>query len=246
MLPVGASDRLEVAIAEKTYPGARGAPVTALRDLAFTLGAGLVGALIGPSGGGKTTTLRIVAGLDDDFRGTVRRPGQGRLGIVFQEPRLLPWRTLEENVALAVEAAGLPAGSEDPLYAMLGLSDHRDRYPGELSLGLARRGAIARAFAVRPDLLLLDEPFVSLDPETALRLRGELAELQARTRPTTLLVTHDIGEALALADHVFVMGGSPGRIVAAMPISLPRDLRDAAALADLRADLAALRAGGRA
>ena len=246
MPPVGASDRLEVEIAAKTYPGARGTPVPALRNLGFVLEAGRIGALIGPSGVGKTTVLRIVAGLDERFEGAVRRPGRGRLGIVFQEPRLLPWRTLQENVVLATEAAGLPRGSEEPLYELLGLSAHRDLYPGELSLGLARRGAIARAFAVKPDLLLLDEPFVSLDPETALRMRDELAGLQARTRPTTLLVTHDLGEALALADQVFVLGGQPGRIVAAMPVLVPRAERTAAVLSALREDLAVLRDGTRA
>lgn len=200
-------------------------------------------AFLGPSGCGKTTTLRIVAGLDPAFEGRVSRPGQGRLGIVFQEPRLLPWRTVEENVTLARDAAGLPRGAEEPLYAMLGLSAHRDRYPRELSLGLARRAAIARAFAVEPDLLLLDEPFVSLDPETAARLRAELAALHVRTRPTTLLVTHDIDEALQLADVVFVLSGQPGRIVAHMPVALPREHRSGLKLAALRAELAARRDG---
>lgn len=240
MPTAGGSDRLEVGIAEKTYPGATGGPVAALRDVAFGLGRGQVGALVGRSGGGKTTILRIVAGLDVGIRGTVTRPGRGRLGIVFQEPRLLPWRTLEQNVRLAREAAGLPAGGDAPLYDMLGLQDHRGRYPGELSLGLARRAAIARAFAVEPDLLLLDEPFVSLDGATALRLRGELAALQERTRPTTLLVTHDLEEALALADIVFVLAGSPGRIAATMPIETPRAARDATILAALGRRLAPL------
>jgi NitT/TauT family transport system ATP-binding protein len=239
----GGSARLDVDIRSKTFPGARGAPVEALRGVALSLPAGAFGALIGPSGCGKTTTLRIVAGLDPDFEGHVSRPGQGRLGIVFQEPRLLPWRTVEQNVALAMEAAGLPPGPDEPLYAMLGLSAHRDRYPRELSLGLARRAAIARAFAVQPDLLLLDEPFVSLDADTASRLRGELAALHARTRPTTLLVTHDIDEALQLADVVFVLGGQPGRVVARMPVDAPRDQRGGPKLAALRAELAARREG---
>jgi NitT/TauT family transport system ATP-binding protein len=214
-----------VRIAEKTYPGADGVPVAALRGLDLTLTAGRVGALLGPSGGGKTTTLRIIAGLDRHFSGTVTQPGEGRLGIVFQEPRLLPWRTVEQNVALAVEAAGLEPGREAALYPLLGLENHRSRFPGELSLGLARRAAIARAFAVDPDLLLLDEPFVSLDAETAARLRAELIALQARARPTTILVTHDRDEALALADEIFVLGGQPGRIVATMSLAQPREHR---------------------
>jgi ABC-type nitrate/sulfonate/bicarbonate transport system ATPase subunit len=237
---VGGFDQLEVSIAEKTYPGATGAPVAALRDVSFTLPRGRVGALIGRSGSGKTTILRIVAGLDRRYSGTVGRPGEGRLGIVFQEPRLLPWRTLEQNVALAREAAGLAAGGEADLYPLLGLEGHRTRFPGELSLGLARRAAIARAFAVEPDLLLLDEPFVSLDGPTALRLRAELADLQERTRPTTLLVTHDLDEALALADVVFVLGKSPARIVATMPVQVPPRNRDASAIGVLRQHLAPL------
>ncbi|MFO1148358.1 MAG: ATP-binding cassette domain-containing protein [Alsobacter sp.] len=238
--PAGGSARLEVRIAEKTYPGADGVPVAALRDLTFSLGAGRIGALLGPSGGGKTTTLRIIAGLDPHFSGSVTRPGQGRLGIVFQEPRLLPWRTVEQNVTLAVEAAGLEGGGEAALYPLLGLENHRSRFPGELSLGLARRAAIARAFAVDPDLLLLDEPFVSLDSDTARRLRRELIALQARTCPTTILVTHDRDEALALADDVFVLGGQPGRIVAAMSIPSPREERRPDDIQDLRRDLDSL------
>jgi ABC-type nitrate/sulfonate/bicarbonate transport system ATPase subunit len=153
---------------------------------------------------------------------------------MFQEPRLLPWRTVEQNVALAVEAAGLEAGREAALYPLLGLENHRTRFPGELSLGLARRAAIARAFAVDPDLLLLDEPFVSLDADTAVRLRQELIELQARARPTTILVTHDRDEALALADEIFVLGGKPARIVGSMKIPHPREHRRAEDIGRLR------------
>jgi ABC-type nitrate/sulfonate/bicarbonate transport system ATPase subunit len=189
--------------------------------------------------------LRIIAGLDGRFSGSVERPGQGRLGIVFQEPRLLPWRTVEQNVALAMEAAGLEPGREAALYPLLGLENHRTRFPGELSLGLARRAAIARAFAVNPDLLLLDEPFVSLDNETAARLRQELIELQARSRPTTILVTHDRDEALALADEIFVLGGQPARIVAAMSVARPREERRSDDIARLRRDLEELLGAGR-
>jgi ABC-type nitrate/sulfonate/bicarbonate transport system ATPase subunit len=237
---VGGSARLEVRIAEKTYPGAEGNPVTVLRDLAFSLPPGRVGALLGPSGGGKTTTLRIIAGLDRSFTGSVERPGKGRLGIVFQEPRLLPWRTVEQNVLIAVEAAGLQQGPEAALYPILGLENHRTRYPGELSLGLARRAAIARAFAVAPDLLLLDEPFVSLDDDTAARLRAELTALQARSQPTTILVTHDRNEAVALSDEVFILGGHPARVVAQLSIRPPRERRSGETILRLRSDLDAL------
>jgi ABC-type nitrate/sulfonate/bicarbonate transport system ATPase subunit len=138
----------------------------------FSTGLSLLGncaALVGPTGCGKITLLRIVAGLDRDFDGIVAIPAHGTLAMVFQEPRLLPWRTVEQNVRLAaprVTDAGL-----ELLFHTLGLEAHRAHYPGELSLGLARRVALARAFAAKPDLLLLDEPFVSLDDALAARLQ---------------------------------------------------------------------------
>src|SRR6202012_2757992 len=150
--------------------------IEVIRGLALRLRSGSFGALMGPSGCGKTTLLRIAAGLDSDFAGKRCVPQSQRLGIVFQEPRLLPWRTVEENIRLVVPSAGAPTDL-GPLVSTLGLASHMSHYPGELSLGLARRVAIARAFAMRPTLLLLDEPFVSLDEATAIRLRGALGVL---------------------------------------------------------------------
>ena len=195
MSPAGVLERLEVAIRQKAYSAATGGTLRVIDGLTFSLGKGEVGALVGPSGCGKTTLLRIIAGLDADYQGEVHLPDHGRLGMVFQEPRLLPWRTVEQNVRLAV-----PQVTDDELtslFTALGLAAHRQHYPGELSLGLARRVALARAFAVNPDLLLLDEPFVSLDDALATRLRDELAELVTRRPVTTLLVTHNVEEAIA-------------------------------------------------
>ena len=124
------------------------------------------------------------------------------------------------------------------LFATLGLSAHRHHYPGELSLGLARRVALARAFAVHPDLLLLDEPFVSLDDALALRLRDELAELVTRRPVTTLLVTHNVEEAIALADRLFLLSPSPARVIAELPIERPRSPRSPEELAALRGAIA--------
>jgi len=207
-----------------------------IEGLTFSLGKGEVGALVGPSGCGKTTLLRIIAGLDADYEGEVHLPDHGRLGMVFKEPRLLPWRTLEKNVRLAA-----PQVTDDELttlFAALGLSAHRQHYPGELSLGLARRVALARAFAVNPNLLLLDEPFVSLDDALATRLRDELAELVTRRPVTTLLVTHNVEEAIALADRLFLLSPSPTRVLAELPIPNPRSKRTPEELAAFRGQIA--------
>jgi NitT/TauT family transport system ATP-binding protein len=236
MSPVGDLGRLEVSVKNKAYSAATGGTLRVIDGLAFSLGKGEVGALVGPSGCGKTTLLRIIAGLDPDYEGSVGLPDHGRLGMVFQEPRLLPWRTLEQNVRLAAPDA--TAADLDALFATLGLSAHRHHYPGELSLGLARRVALARAFAVHPDLLLLDEPFVSLDDALALRLRDELAELVTRRPVTTLLVTHNVEEAIALADRLFLLSPSPARVIAELPIERPRSPRSPEELAALRGAIA--------
>jgi len=236
MSPAGAQDRLEVRIERKSFRSASGGELHVLGELALVLGLGEVAALVGPSGCGKTTLLRIVAGLERDFDGAVTLPAHGRLGMVFQEPRLLPWRTVEQNVRLAVPEAS--DGTLDALFTTLGLAAHRAHYPGELSLGLARRAALARAFAVEPDLLLLDEPFVSLEEALAARLREELAWLVGRRPVTTLLVTHDVDEAIGLADRLILLSASPARIVADLPIERPRAAHSADERAAIRQAIA--------
>jgi len=234
--PAGESALLDVHIGRKAYQAASGQSLEVLRDIAFALAPGEVCTLVGPSGCGKTTMLRIIAGLDRNYEGTLRRPPDGKLGMVFQEPRLLPWRTVTDNVRLVapdVDEAALTA-----LFDVLGLTAHRAHYPGELSLGLARRVALARAFAVKPELLLLDEPFVSLDNALAQRLRAELALLVERHAMTTLLVTHDIDEAVRLADRVLLLSPRPARIVAEMPILTPRASRTDDAMASIKATIA--------
>src|SRR3984893_7112160 len=220
MSPAGAPGRLEVCIKQKFFRAASGDNLHVLGELTFELANGEVAALVGPSGCGKTTLLRIIAGLDRDYQGTVRLPAHCRLGMVFQEPRLLPWRSVEANVRLAAPEA--TDATLEALFQTLGLAAHRGHYPGELSLGLARRVALARAFAVDPDLLVLDEPFVSPDTALAERVRSELLELVTRLPGTTLLVTHDVWEAIGLADRVLVMCASPARIVAEVPVMRPR------------------------
>ena len=232
---------LDLRIERKTYRNADHSSVDVIRELNLRLGTGEFGALIGPSGCGKTTLLRIVAGLDRDFEGTCLTPASRRLGVVFQEPSLLPWRNVEDNIRIVLPADC--ANSDlSALFDDLGLGAHRRHYPGELSLGLARRVAIARAFAIEPDFLVLDEPFVSLDEATAARLREVLAALTARRRVTTLLVTHDLDEAVELADHLFLLSSRPARIILERKLTPSRDARNAdfvqATTAELRTALA--------
>jgi len=230
---------LELRIDAKSYLSADGTTVEVVRGLQLRLEAGSFGALIGPSGCGKTTILRIAAGLDTDFRGQLRTPGAGRLGMVFQEPRLLPWRTVEDNIRLALPAHQTDADLTD-LFEILGLGAHLARYQGELSLGLARRAAIARAFAIRPDFLLLDEPFVSLDEAVATRLRGELVALTTRAKVTTLLVTHHLEEAVELADRLFLLSERPAHIIFEKVLPPPRGARSKDVIASISEEMRAV------
>lgn len=233
---------LEVSIRGKTFPGAR-EPV--LADLSFALGAHEIVALVGPSGCGKTTLLRLISGLDPAFDGEITWPGQRgaalagvappRLGMVFQEPRLLPWRTVWQNLALV-----LPPGQQAAAAALLkrlGLWDERDSYPSRISLGMARRVAIARAFAIAPALVLLDEPFASLDASNAELGRAVLLEAWAERPTAALLVTHDLTDAAALADRVLMLAGRPARIIADITIAASERRGDRATVAALAARL---------
>src|SRR5262245_62629847 len=157
--------------------------------------------------------IRILADLDHDFQGRVSHPVGARLGIVFQEPRLLPWRTVEENVRLVAPLADDARLSA--LFEILELKAHRNHFPGELSLGLARRVALARAFAVEPEFLILDEPLASLDAALAARLRDEIAMLMDGRSMIALLVTHDVDDAVRLGDRVILLSPRPARLLAA-------------------------------
>ena len=228
--------RLEVAIEQKAFVNAAGERVDVLGDIAFTLGHGELVALVGPSGCGKTTMLRIVAGLDPDYRGRVVHAPDTRIGMVFQEPRLLPWRSIDDNVRLAAPQADEARLSA--LFEILELSAHRAHFPGELSLGLARRVALARAFAIEPNVLILDEPLVSLDNALSARLRDEIAALVERRPITTLLVTHDLDDAVRLGDRILLLSPRPARIVAEILIPTPRAARNAAEIAAIKAEIA--------
>ncbi|MDQ6435390.1 ATP-binding cassette domain-containing protein [Mesorhizobium sp. LHD-90] len=228
----GARSSLGVDISEKTFLSADGVPLPALRDLAFEVRAGEFACLLGPSGCGKTTTLRILLGLDRDFSGAIRLPEGGCIAAVFQEPTLLPWRSVEDNVRLALPK---PLRGKDltPLFETLGLAAMRKLFPSELSLGLARRAALARAFATEPDILFLDEPFVSLDEPTAERLRHLLLSVWSERPTTALMVTHNLREALTLSDRIIVLSERPAHVIGYFDVRLPRNYRNPTVMTDL-------------
>ena len=238
-LPAGGRVLLEVSVRSKTYRAADGSDLIAVRDLEFSVEAGRFACLVGPSGCGKTTILRAILGLDPDYQGSIALPGGGgRPAMVFQEPTLLPWRTVEQNVRLAL-GDQTPDTALDELFTTLGLQDMRGFFPGELSLGLARRAALARAFAVEPSLLLLDEPFVSLDERTATRLRALLMTVW-QARPTTaLMVTHNLREAVELADQIILLSDRPAQVRRTVEIREPRSERTPERVNEIVADLSA-------
>lgn len=191
---------ISVRIQGKSFGGA-----AVLGPISFEIAKGETLAITGPSGVGKSTLLRIVAGIDETFEGEVRRPAA--IGLVFQEPTLLPWRDARANLTIMHPDLG-PEGAETML-AKVGLTGKGDFFPGQLSLGQQRRLALARAFAGTPDLLILDEPFVSLDPETHEAMLALTETLIADTGPATLFVTHARDEAVRLAGRILTLSGAP-------------------------------------
>ncbi|WP_030143767.1 ABC transporter ATP-binding protein [Mycetocola saprophilus] len=252
-MPTSTAARVRFDRVEKSFAGASRdeAVRPVLRDVSLDVAPGEVIAILGTSGCGKSTLLRIVGGLDAASGGAVSLDGDPiagidtRTAIGFQEPRLLPWRTVTQNVAL-----GLPAGTPAAegrariarLIELVGLTEFADHRPREISGGMAQRASLARALARTPGVLLLDEPFGALDALTKLRMQDLLLSIHAAEPATILLVTHDVDEALQLADRVIVLGhqaGAPGATIIeelTVPGTRPRD-RGSAELAELRGRL---------
>ena len=204
-----------------------------LADIAFELAAGERAALIGPAGTGKRTLLSFIAGLDLAFGGQITRP-PGALRMVFQPPRLLPWRTLAQNITL-VHPAFTPARARALLDAV-GLVAAADFHAKKASLGMQRRAAMARALAVAPSLILMDELLVSLDAASSARVQAVMVDVLDRSGATCLIATHDHGQALAVADRLLELGGSPARLVSDRRSPLSRQARgDPGARTDLQA-----------
>jgi sulfonate transport system ATP-binding protein len=218
----------------KTYANG----VRALDGFTLSVALGEIVAIVGGSGCGKSTLLRAVSGLDRPTAGTVTLDGEPitapheKIGIVFQEPRLLPWLSVARNVGFGLEYRPKPERNARVKAQLdrVGLADKATVWPRELSGGQAQRVAIARAFVTRPEVLLLDEPFSALDAFTRADLQDHLLDVWADQKPTLVIVTHDVDEALALADRVIVMRARPGRLYEEIAIELarPRDRQSAA------------------
>ena len=215
---------LQVEHLNKTFPAIeRGSqPTIAIADLSFEVSDHVFVSVVGPSGCGKSTLLNIVSGIETASGGSVRVSQDGRparLGYVFQEPRLLPWRTVMRNMLYVLEGDDPPAQAVRYL-RLVGLEDAGDKFPGQLSGGMQQRVGIARAFAVEPDLLLMDEPFSHLDAITARSLREQLQSIWTEAKKTVLFVTHDIAEAEQLSTRILMLAPG-GRLYADVPIELP-------------------------
>jgi len=217
-----------------TYPVNNGEDVVALNDVSLDIHEGEFISLLGPSGCGKTTLLRIIADLLQPTSGSVSIRGQSprdirmqkKYGIVFQSPVLYDWRTVRRNICMPMEIMGIPKKERtsriNQMLELVGLTSFGDHYPYQLSGGMQQRVGIARALAIQPEILLMDEPFSALDEFTREKLNEDLLRIWSKTNKTVIFVTHNISESVFLSDRVCVLSPHPGRLSAIVDIDLPR------------------------
>lgn len=241
------------AVSKSFRAARRGTDVVAVRDLSFQVDRQRFVTLLGPSGCGKSTVLRLVDGLIEPDRGTIsvlgRAPKPGpEIGFVFQSFRLIPWATTQANVEFALKPLNLGRAERAQRaihhLEMVGLAGFRDAYPGELSGGMKQRVALARAYVSEPKLLLMDEPFASIDAQTRELMQIELMRAWTQLRSTVLFVTHSVDEAIVLSDEIVLIGPRPGRVIETVPVELERprwayDARSDRRYVELRSYLAA-------
>ncbi len=247
--------KLSVRNVSKTFRvrGSGGSLLPVLRNVSFDVRQGEIVSLIGESGCGKTTLLRIIQGLVRLDAGavlvdgvSVTKPGRDR-GFVFQHASLLPWRSARHNVEFGLELQGVPkadrAKRASELIELIGLAHAKDQYPHQLSGGMQQRIGLARALAIDPAILLMDEPFSALDAQTREILQSELLRIHSKTEKTTLFVTHDLDEAIYLSDRVVVLGAKPGRVKRIIDIPFPHprpelpELRSGPRFAEIRTEM---------
>ena len=219
----------------KDFTNNKGKALSVLQDINLTVNEEEFVALVGPSGCGKSTLLNIASGLLEPTSGTVKftevEAGyEPRMSIVFQETGLFPWRNVHDNIAFGLETAGMPINEREErikhYIELVGLKGFEKSFPHQLSGGMRQRVGIARALAIEPDLLLMDEPFSALDAQTRTIMQEELVTLWEKTRLTTLYVTHNIQEAVMLADRVVLLSRRPGKVNKILTIDIPRADRD--------------------
>jgi len=231
MIPASSEPFLSVRHLSAVFPDANGG-LRALQDVSFDVCPRQFVCVLGPSGSGKTTLLRILAGLLTPTAGRVvfHQGTQPKIGMAFQQPNLMPWRTVLENIMLPLEldevSGEVARARAQEMIELVGLEGFEQNWPRDLSGGMAQRVAIARALIHDPDLLLLDEPFGSLDALTRERMWSELSRIWQARQKTVVMVTHSISEALFLADRVLVLTQRPGRVKLDLPVDLPRPRRD--------------------